>query len=243
MIDTSAFDFDADYGRDYDKLVVRVIPGYSQLFQATLAVLRSVLGRKAELLVVGCGTGREIETFAPPEPGWTVTGVDPSIRMIEASASLVKSLDLESRARLVHGTVDDLAARPAYDAATIINVMHFLPDDGAKENLIRSVASRLKEGGYLVLFDLYGEQGALRFELLCGAWRDFVRQRGVTGAAHDRFFSRINSGIAFVSESRIVEICSCARLGLVCRYFAGLCYGGWLFQLSSRDAADLGVDT
>ena len=230
MKDARAFDFDADYGRDYDELVVRVIPGYRQLFQATLAVLRVVLGREAALLVVGCGTGREIETFAPAEPGWTVTGVDPSIRMIEASASLVRSMNLEDRVRLLQGTVADLAAQPTFDAATIINVMHFLPDDGAKEHLIRGVASRLKRGGCLVLFDLCGEEGTPAFELLYDAWKDFVGQRGLAGAANDKFFDRINAGIAFVSEARIVEICSRAQLGLVCRYFAGLCYGGWLFR-------------
>lgn len=243
MKDTRAFDFDADYGRDYDELVVRVIPGYRQLFQATLAVLRGVLGREAALLVVGCGTGREIETFAQAEPEWIITGVDPSSRMIEASASLVRSMNLEGRVRLVHGTVDGLAAQPAFDAATVINVMHFLPDDGAKERLIRGVASRLKKGGFLVLFDLCGEEGTPPFELLYDAWKDFVRQRGVAGAANDKFFGRIKAGIAFVSEARITEICSDAHLGLVCRYFAGLCYGGWLFRRELGYAASAGVDT
>ena len=52
MKDPIAFDFDADYGQDYDVLVQRVIPGYDHLFQATLALFRTRLEQEAHILTL-----------------------------------------------------------------------------------------------------------------------------------------------------------------------------------------------
>ena len=234
MKDPRAFDFDGDYGEDYDGLVKTVIPGYDHLFQATLALFQTRLDRQAHILIVGCGTGRELITFASAQPQWRFTAVDPSIQMIETTAAAVERLGLSDRVTLHHGYVDDLPAQPSFDAATVINVMHFLPDDGTKEHLIGSVARRVRTGAGVALFDLHGTPSSASFNQLMDAWSAFMALRGLTGDAHSQFLKRLADGIVYVSEARILEMCRQAGLALSGRYFGGFLYGGWFFLREPR---------
>jgi tRNA (cmo5U34)-methyltransferase len=234
--DAEAFDFDGDYGEIYDDIARTVIPGYEQLFQATLALLRLRIGREARVLVVGCGTGREMEAFARSEPGWLLTGVDPSPRMIEVSRKVVARLQIEDRVHLVQGEVGDVEQEPSFDAATVLNVMHFLPDDGSKQELMQSVADRVRPGAPVALFDLHGDRDSTAFRALEPGWVEFMSIRGLQGDALQSFLDRLRKGIAYVPESRVLEICEQADLQLVCKYFGGFLYGGWLLARGTAGA-------
>lgn len=228
--DPSAFDFDGDYGKAYDDLARRVIAGYNHLFEATLALFCTQLERQARDLIVGCGTGKEIATFAPAEPQWRFTGVDPSRAMLETAAVVVAQLGVDPHVVLWHGYVDDLPAHVGFEAATVINVLHFLPDDGAKERLLRSVAERVRPGGLVAVFDLHGSPSDPVFRQLMAGWSAFMELRGLTGEAKAQFLQRLDDGIVYVSEARIVALCRAAGLSLSSRYFGGFLYGGWLFR-------------
>jgi tRNA (cmo5U34)-methyltransferase len=233
MKDPRAFDFDGDYGEIYDDIARTVIPGYEQLFQAILALLSGRLSPRAHVLVVGCGTGKEIATLAPAEPGWLITGVDPSAEMVGVTRSVARRLGVDSRVTVVHGEVAALPARAAFDAATVINVMHFLPDDGAKAALMESVATRVRPGGPVLLFDLHGDPTSDAFRDV--AWVSYMKIRGLRGEPLDGFLERLRKGIDYVSESRIMEICGSVGLEPQLRFFGGFHYGGWL--LTRRGSA------
>lgn len=233
MKDPDAFDFDGRYGRIYDHIARTVVPGYGELLPATLALFRQFLGDEARVLVAGCGTGMETCGFLSREPSWRVTAVDPSAAMIAATHQAAADLGVVGRLVLHHGVADDLPDVPEHDAATLLNVMHFLPDDGRKDGLVRGVAQRVRPGGPLALFDLHGEPGTDGYEILRKAWSDFVEQQGLRGPEKAAFLERIDRGIAWVPESRVLEICLSAGLTLISRYYGGLLYGGWLFV---RDA-------
>ena len=230
MRDPEAFDFDGDYGEGYRFIAETVIPGYDQVFEAVHALLHTHLDSEGHVLVVGCGTGKEIEHLSPPRPGWRFTAVDPSTKMIEATGSVVALLGVEEHVRLHHGHVRDLPMRPEFDAATVMNVMHFLPDDGAKQELLTSVAERVRPEGPVVLFDLHGDPASAAFATLWSAWLEFMEHRGLVGQAKRRFVERLEQGIAFVPEARILELCRSAGLGLEARFFSGFLYGGWLLK-------------
>lgn len=228
MIDKEAFNFDGDYGREYDAVTV-AIPGYDHLFLLTQAIFQTQLSGPAHILIVGCGTGREIATFAPAHPEWRFTAVDPSQAMVDATQALAERLGIQDRVTVVHGVASDLPNDLDADAATIINVMHFLTDDGAKEVLVRGVAERVKPNAPVALFDLHGDPDAPIFPVLMEAWQHFMEMRGMTGVWKRRMLDRLERGIVYVPEDRILAICARAGLVLQTRYVAGLLYGGWLF--------------
>ena len=229
MKDSVAFDFDGQYGSDYHDFVQRVIPGYHAFFKMGLAVLQTRLSPAARLLVVGCGSGTELLTFGAACPGWSFTAVDPSSQMIETARRAAEAAGLGGRVLFHHGYCADLGGDEAHDAATLINVMHFLPDDGAKQALLESVAARLADGGSFLLFDLHGDPDSPAFARLLEAWDRFMVLQGFSPAERRTFMGRLETGIDYVPEDRIVELARRAGLRLEERYGTGLLYGGWVF--------------
>jgi tRNA (cmo5U34)-methyltransferase len=130
---------------EYAQTVRRVNVGYDLLFTLTQSFLRALDQPQLELLVVGVGGGAEIERFLPDNPGWRLSGVDPSREMLALAQSKVEELGLRERVTLLRGTVDDLATEVRFDAATCLFVLHFLPDEAKRETL-RGIARRLRPG-------------------------------------------------------------------------------------------------
>ncbi len=230
MKDPKAFNFDGDYGEEYKELASRVIPGYDELFIATLSLLQERLDKGAKILIVGCGTGKELEVFASAEDQWTFDCVDPVKEMIECSRQVAGKMEISSRVQLHHCYTHELDPDIQFDAATIINVMHFLPDDGSKDALMQSVTERVKPDGTVVLFDLHGDQSDPYFNLFYGAWKRFMDHRGYTGKKKERLLSRLDRGIAYASSDRILQICQDSGLHLIRSYWSGLLYTAWLFE-------------
>jgi len=123
----------------------------------------------------------EIRTFAPARPRWTFTAVDPVSEMITATMASARKLGADARVTAVVGNVRDIPAETAFDAATIVNVLHFLPDDGAKTELLTSVTRRVKPNSPVVLFDLYGDTASPHYAEFRRVWRRYQAHQGLLG--------------------------------------------------------------
>ncbi len=229
-MDTKPFDFDGAYGSGYEQLARTLIPGYLSSFRQALALLQRRLGPigpNPRVLVVGAGTGIEIVTFKTHQPGWLVTGVDPSPQMIEIARRRVSEAGVDEGVEFVCGEVGDLR-EGGYAAATSFNVMHFIPDDGSKQAFLRGIAGQLAPGGSFVLFDLHGDRSAPGTGEMYAAWRRHWKNQGMDSAARTEFEARIEAGIHWVSEARIRELLAGASFEDARLYFRALVYGGWI---------------
>jgi len=163
---------------EYEQTVKRVNAGYDLVLTLTGCFLRALQHPELKLLVVGAGGGAEIRAFLPGNPGWRLTGVDPSQDMLGLAHAQAEHLGVQERVELVRGTVDDLPAEGRFDAATCLFVLHFLPDAG-KLALLRGVASRLRpEAPVLVASGVRPEDGGLREDIL-GAWQQYGEAMGM----------------------------------------------------------------
>lgn len=162
---------------DYEQMVKQVNMGYDLSFLLTECFLRTLGQSNLHLLVIGAGGGAEVERFLPRNPGWKITGIDPSQQMLAQAQAKVTALDLGERVTLVQGTIEHLTPNMRFDAATCLYVLHFLPDD-AKLVLLRAVRDRLQPGAplYLISAVRVDETNSgvtnpqLRADFL-GAWR------------------------------------------------------------------------
>ena len=223
-----AFDFESDYGSAYEELAHQLIPAYAQLFQLSIALLEPRVGEEADVLVVGCGTGVELVTFGTLKPGWRQVGVDPSPQMIDLAKTKLEQHGLADRFQLVTGYTEDLPENSAFDVATLFNVMHFLPDDGAKLGLLESVATRLRPGGHFVMVDLYGDSSTSEFQYLLEVWKRYMLVRGLSPEEREVFLERLGTGCHFVPKARILELLAEAGFDDVIQFYRGLLYGGWI---------------
>lgn len=225
-----AFDFEGVYGEGYEALARRVIPGYDTLFPMIGALIDPDLPPGARVLVVGCGTGIELATFKRIRPDLRLHGVDPADQMLELARRRVAGAGLADGITFQHGYTSDVPLAPRFDAATLINVLHFVPDDGSKAELIADIARRLKPGGVFVFFDLHGDPGSEEHERYMPAWRRYWKIRGMTEAERSEFAERIRHGIHFATPKRVVELARAAGFTQPRRFYQSLLYGGWTFR-------------
>ena len=231
-MDEGVFNFDGDYGESYEALARQVIPGYRTFFPMFAALVEPDLPPGARVLVIGAGTGIELVTLKQVRPDLEVHGVDPSEQMLEIARRRVAEAGVEASDGVTFqlGYAADVATTPLFDAATLINVLHFVPDDGSKAALLGDIAQRMKPGGVFVFFDLHGGGDPEEHERYLSAWRRYWTIRGMTGAEKRRFDARIRDGIHFAPASRVVELARDVGLVEPRRFYTSLLYGGWTFR-------------
>ena len=221
------FNFDADFGARYDRFVRQAIFAYEPMFTMFLAMLRRSLGETANVLVVGSGTGMELTTFASRMPRWTFTGVDPSEQMIQLAQARLETEHLGERVHLHRGTVETLAAAEQFDAATLILVLHFLPDDGPKRALLQNIAARLKPGASLVLLDLGAEPQLEEDQSLLAGWKNYQILMGMDPVLVESVYKQARETQHFIPEIRLRELLSEAGFVQVERFYQAFLHSGW----------------
>ncbi len=230
------FDFDGDYGERYEALARRVIPGYRTLFPMFTALVEPGLPRRGRVLVVGAGTGIEIVHLKRARPDLRVHGVDPSERMLALAERRVAEAGAGDGVTLQLGYAADVPAAPLFDAATLVNVLHFVSNDGGKAALLADVARRLRPGGVLVFVDLHGGDTPEEHERYLSAWRRYWTLRDMPPGEMREFDDRIRDGIHFASAARSVGLAIEAGFEEPERFYASLLYGGWTFRRAGRAA-------
>ena len=223
---------------DYAQTVTRVNVGYDLLFTLTHCFLRALRRPDLELLVVGAGGGEELARFLPGEPGWRVTGVDPSREMLGVAQTRAARLGAGDRVTLLRGTVDDLPPGARFDAATCLFVLHFLPDAG-KLALLRGIAGRLRPGApLLVASGARVDDEALRGlrDDFLGAWQQYGERLGMPAEQMAGTIARlVAQQPAMTTPADYVRLLHAAGFAHVGSYFNVL--GGGLVAWLARSGA------
>jgi tRNA (cmo5U34)-methyltransferase len=223
-------DFNSDFGKKYENGIKIALPTYEQLFPLANSFLRTKVNDHIQLLVVGAGGGAEIISFNQENPNWQITGVDPSEQMIKLANDKVNKAGITDKIYLFHGLTSQLPLERIYEGATCILVLHFLPDDGSKLELLKSIADRLKPGSPLVLVSLYGDKDSVEFQLSVEAWKKHFQSKGGTPEEISEFLESFLK-IPIVPEERINELLNEAGFQQVTRFFKTYNFGGWFATL------------
>jgi S-adenosylmethionine-diacylgycerolhomoserine-N-methlytransferase len=119
-------------------------------------------GAGANVLEIGCGTGRNLVCAAQLYPEARFCGVDVSTEMLTSAISAIARRGLQSRIRVAHG--DGTAFNPqvlfgvaAFDHIMISYSLSMIPD---WRDVLGAAVNRLKPGGRLHLVD-FGDQRRL----------------------------------------------------------------------------------
>jgi len=212
--------FENERATGYNQFVETWIPNY-HYFLDHLPKLLSETNQK-DLLVIGCGTGNEIERFLQAPEQWKITGVDPSPGMIKQAREKLQTYD---NITLFEGLVADLDIEKKYSAATLLLVLHFLEDDGNKLNLLKDIAERLVSEGVFIMLDITGDKNQIKQNL------KVLRLLLPDGLAEDQISNRLNrieTELFPVSEERLSELCTEAGFEPPLRFFQSSIYMGWL---------------
>ena len=204
----------------YNKFVQTWIPNYDYF----IAQLPKLLGHieNKNLLVAGCGTGNEIESFVKASELWNITGVDPSPEMINQARTKLNRFE---NVNLIEGVVSQLDINQKFNAATLLLVLHFMKDDGAKLSLLKDIAERLESHALFILFDITGNQTQLKqnLQLLKQLLPAHIAQEEIENRLY-----RIEHKLHAISEERLKHLLVEAGFEEPVRFFQTSVYMGWI---------------
>jgi S-adenosylmethionine-diacylgycerolhomoserine-N-methlytransferase len=116
----------------------------------------------ANVLEIGCGTGRNLVLAADLYPDTRFFGVDVSTEMLTSAIAAISRRGMTGRVRVAHGdgTAFDpqvLFGLPSFDHVIISYSLSMIPD---WRSVLRAAATRLTQGGRLHVID-FGNQARL----------------------------------------------------------------------------------
>lgn len=231
MTDPSVLDriYAAEKAQAYDRRIRDAIPGYEALHQLACMVVAEATNGQGRVLVAGAGTGAECVAMGQACPGVHVVGVDPAGDMLALAERKVAEHGLTERVRLYPCAVAELPLFEPFDAATLLLVLHFLPDDGAKLGLLADLSRHLKPGAPLVLADLFGpgwdDPWQARLRLF---WRHLQLAAGLAPEMIGKGFAHVDRDIHPVTEQRLGALLAEAGFEPPRPFFRALCFGGWV---------------
>jgi len=222
--------FDASRAGEYEQQSRIALAGYDACHELAACMLAAALGsgRVARILVAGAGGGaREIVTAAALEPHWRFTAVDPSEPMLALAVARLETSGLIERTEVVRGTVADLPSDEAFDAATLIGVLHHLAGDDAKRAILRDIARRLRPGAPLILAG--NHQAYASQPLLLAAWGERWRQQGAGPEEVVAKRAKILQGADPPrSEQAVADLLLAGGFEPPLRFFSSLFWGAWI---------------
>jgi tRNA (cmo5U34)-methyltransferase len=150
--------FDQSRTEEYARQSRIALAGYDACHELSACMVSASLAdiSQARILVVGAGgTAGEIIALAGLEPDWSFVAVDPSAPMLEAAQENIANAGLAARVTCITGDLSSVAGDAVFDAAMMIGVLHHLPGDVAKRDIMRQLAAHLKDGAPLVVAGNY----------------------------------------------------------------------------------------
>lgn len=230
--------YKTDHARRYDDTIRRVIPGYDALHSMTGVLLRDAIGDDGRILVVGAGTGAELLALGEMGPQWRFTACDPAPDMLAVARERLAGHPVEARAALHACIADDLpAGESAFDAATCLLVMHFLPDDGSKLALLKSIAARLKPGAPLILADMHEDPASERWQRILRAWAGWQKTNGIDPVMVERGLEHVRRSVHFVPRARLEALFDEAGFEPSMDFWHAFQFGAFLTRRKAEAAA------
>ncbi len=212
--------FEGERAKEYENRIGKMIPFYDGILEIVTTFLIEYTPPNGKILSVGCGTGADFRNLLEKFPDrFQITGIDPSSEMIEQAKKNFPSVQFYC------GTIGQFPLDPKFHSATLLFVLHFLPDDGAKLSLLKDIYSRLEKGGSFILFDLYIPDMDTKVlkEILESYLKNFQNWEG---PALKLYLKRVFQ-LFRIQEQRYTELLKEAGFSEAKQSFRCLHVGGW----------------
>ena len=225
----SATKFDTSRAAEYETQSRIALAGYDACHDLAACLLAASLGEEPQSVLVGGagGTGREILATAGLRPRWRFTAVDPSAPMLGQTMDRIAAAGLSDRVQAVPCTVEDLAPDTVFDAATLIGVLHHIPEDTDKQRLLDTLSARLAPGAPFIL-----ACNRHRYDsepLFLDAWAMRWRMAGADEAAVHAKLGKIRQGaVPPASEEVVEQMLAQAGFRAPRRFFSSLFWCAWI---------------
>ena len=157
--------------RDFDRVILNLIPHYSTMIRALVEAIPFERSLPLRIIDLGCGTGtvamRVLEFF----PNAQLTCLDFSENMIEVAR---KRLAQHPLANCVVSDLRNHQFDATYDVVVSSLALHHLPTDGDKYNFYHHIYENLNPGGVFYNADVVLASNDFLQSVCLNEWRQFM---------------------------------------------------------------------
>jgi tRNA (cmo5U34)-methyltransferase len=200
----------------------RLVPGFADMQRMASILLAEAAPADGQILVLGAGGGLELAAFASAQPGWRLTGVDPSAAMLDIARQTLGAQ--AHRADLVCGTVESAPPGP-FDGATCILTMPFIGPDNRLPTL-RALRQRLRPGARFVMAHHSFPRGPDDDALWMGRFAAFAARSGIALPPERR--EEMLAKLTILSPSAEEDLLHQAGFRDISLFYAALAFRGWV---------------
>ena len=209
----------------YDAHIRKLIPGYTLMHAQVRATLHVHLATDAQILIVGCGTGYEIQYLLQYFPNLQITAVDPSLTMLQQAQDNLQGTAQTHQVRFVHGTVADLDTNLQFDAALSLLVAHFIANHN-KAQFFAEIYQHLKDDAILMTYDLLLHTEDYELNIL----QCICQEQGLNRSQTEQMLVRLEDDFALISQQGYCDALKQAGFHKIKTYMQVLNYFGFLAQ-------------
>ncbi|WP_420573271.1 class I SAM-dependent methyltransferase [Kordia sp.] len=212
--------FENKRAANYNSFVEAWIPNYHYFMDNLPRLLKDT--EHKNLLVVGCGTGAEIERFINTSQPWKITGVDPSPEMISQANQKFKNIE---NVQLIEGTINAVSSKDMFGAATLLLVLHFIETYESKLDLLKNIAKKLDANAPFIVLDITGSKQQIKenLKILKNLLPDNLDETDINNRLY-----RIENKLHAVSEDQLKKLIVEAGFETPTRFFQNSIYMGWI---------------
>lgn len=167
--------FDQAHAASYDQRFAK-LSAMRDALHLLISAIFADLPTDARILCVGAGTGHELIYLAQKFPRWQFALVEPSAPMLDVCRSKAEESGITARCVFHVGYLDTLPPSEPFDAATSLLVSQFVLDPNSRVDFFRTIAERLRPGGYLASADLASDITSEIYQQLFEVWLRLMRE-------------------------------------------------------------------
>lgn len=163
---------------DYDREIRRLVPHYDDLVDEGMELLSRLVAPNAQVLDLGCGTGRLAMAVLTRMPQATVVLLDVDAAMLEQAK--LRLAQFGGRAMFVQGSFDD--PLPHCDAVVASLSLHHVCDLEAKRRVYRNIFESLPRGAPFLNLDASVSTDSEIAKLTFDRWVEAMQRHGIDEA-------------------------------------------------------------
>ncbi len=204
----------------YDQHILRLIPAYQLMHWQVQAILAQRMPAKMQVLIVGCGTGYELDYLLTHYPQAAFTAIDPSAQMLQAAKKRLTD-DQLGRVEFVQGQMQDLSFCMQYDVALVLLVAHFVPH-ADKHKFFSAIYQALNVEGLLISYDMMQGNHEMHDDL-----QALCQYQGLSEKQSQRMREGLEHDFATLSATQYVNLLQEIGFEELTRYLQVFNFGGW----------------
>ena len=207
----------------YDQHIRKLIPGYEVVHQQILALLKAHLPERANILIIGAGTGYELGYLLQHFPDCSFTVTELSQAMLDKAQRYAAPWNAADRVNFILGQHTQFSGQTKFDAVLSILVTHFVPFE-QKLEFMQGARQCLNAEGIFMTFDLM----QFKSELEAGALKQICELNGLSEKQTQAMLHRMRDDFFALNDLQTLEHLQQAGFGKAERFSQILCYQGFI---------------